>query len=137
MALDRALRGADPTTGEPAAKPATLGEALQAYENDRRAEHRALIRLARFGAPYQYKQPWYRHRIGKFFWTANVAFRLLLNKLTLGLVPPAAIIMMIERPDLSFRQIMRRADTASLVFKGMLIGIALCVGHAKRLLLAA
>jgi acyl-CoA synthetase (AMP-forming)/AMP-acid ligase II len=100
------VRGDDGTTQQ----PKQLGPALLSYQKNRRPEHAALIRLARFGSPYQYKQPWLRHRIGSMLWTANVIFRLLLNKVSLGRIPPAAIMIMATNHSFTFRQIMRRAD---------------------------
>ena len=81
----------------------------QSYDRDRVPEHKALIRLARFGAPYQYRQSWRRDRIGKFVWTANVILRTLLNKLSLGVIPPVPVILM-QDASLTYRQVMRRAD---------------------------
>jgi hypothetical protein len=66
--------------------------------------------LARFGAPYQYRQPHRIDRIRQTLWTANVALRLLLNKVTFGLVPKAAIMLASDTKLVSYRQIMRRAD---------------------------
>jgi hypothetical protein len=120
VALDRAMRGKNIETGEDLAKkPEHLGEALNNYQRNRRPEHRALIRLARFGAPFQYRQPWIRHRIGNFLWTANVVMRTMLNKVSLGIVPPPCIKLMSEK--LTFAQVMRRADTATLVFQLMAV----------------
>jgi 2-polyprenyl-6-methoxyphenol hydroxylase-like FAD-dependent oxidoreductase len=66
IALDRALRGDDIVKGNATGRfPASLGQALDRYQRNRVPEHRALIRLARFGAPYQYNQPWRRDRLGK------------------------------------------------------------------------
>lgn len=45
-------------------------------------EHRALIKLATCGAPYQYRQALLRDRLGRFFWTLNVVLRMGLNKLS-------------------------------------------------------
>jgi len=126
VALDHALSGQEIETGQDLeTKPTNLGVALENYQRNRGPEHRALIRLARFGVPYQYSQPWKRHRIGKFLWTANVAFRLLLNKISFGLIQPTCIILMTQNHELSFRQIMRRADTTALILK--LLGLAIFV----------
>ena len=123
VTLDRALRGSiDLQTGEclePSTemnKPLlTLGAALDRYQRNRGPEHRALIRLARFGVPYQYRQPWLRHRIGRWLWTANVVGRMLLHKVSLGYIPPAAVAMMASSgPEMTYRQIMRRADLTTL-----------------------
>ena len=136
LALDRSLRGVDIDTGkrneESADSSLTLGNALAKYQSNRKLEHRALIRLARFGAPYQYNQPWYRHRVGKFLWQMNVAFRLLLNKLSKNFIPPVAMLMTVQRPDLSYRQIMRRADTTTLVLRMAVIALAVLGFVAKR-----
>ena len=126
VALDRALRGVDIKSGkELIKKPANLAAALQSYQGNRGPEHRALIRLARFGAPFQYRQPWRRHRIGNLIWTANVAFRLLLNKISFGLIPPAAMVIMIQDQTLTFRQVMRRADLTALGLKLLSLSLLL------------
>jgi 2-polyprenyl-6-methoxyphenol hydroxylase-like FAD-dependent oxidoreductase len=109
-ALDRALQGKDILTNEASdTPPASLGDALKEYERVRAPEVEALIRLARFGSPYQYRQPLYRDRVGRILWTMNVAMRMILNKLSRGLIPPAAIIMAQDK-NMTFRKIMRRAD---------------------------
>ena len=51
VALDRCLRGQNVVSGESeGAPPKDLATALAIYEQDRAREHKALIRLARFGA---------------------------------------------------------------------------------------
>lgn len=63
VALDRALTGRNIGTGEPLPEPpTTLGDALLQYQRNRRPEHRALIRLARFGAPFQ---------VSKVYWSVG------------------------------------------------------------------
>jgi hypothetical protein len=113
VALDRALRGEDIVRGSSSSSatasfstPANLG--------------RALIRLARFGAPYQYNQSWLRDRIGKQLWTINVVFRVFLNKVSRGWIPTAAILVA-QRHELTYRQVMRRADATSIVIKASLV----------------
>jgi hypothetical protein len=65
--MDRALRGEDIVRGSSSNTLASttitksptapsLGQALDRYEQNRKGEHRAMIRLARFGSPYQYNQ---------------------------------------------------------------------------------
>jgi 2-polyprenyl-6-methoxyphenol hydroxylase-like FAD-dependent oxidoreductase len=113
VALDRALRD----TGKPSKTPVeTLGQALLNYQANRGPEHAALIRLARCGAPYQYRQPWIRDRIGRFLWMLNVVFRMVLNKLSAGLIPPAAMLIAQDHTK-SFRQVMRSASITSRVLK--------------------
>ena len=70
---------------------------------------KALIKLARFGSPYQYNQPLRMDRIGKKLWTINVIIRVLLNKVSFGVIPKPAIMMMAD-DNLTFKQVMRRAD---------------------------
>lgn len=128
VALDLALQDREidlcqdsvPPSWSPSASAPTLGQGLLRYQRNRRAEHGALIRLARFGSPYQYRQPWIRDRIGRVCWSANVAFRLLLNKATFGWVPPAAILLA-QNVNLSYRQVMRRADTTARVLQSTVL----------------
>jgi len=109
MALDRALK----------ASKGHIGPALKFYENDRGPEIKALIRLARFGSPYQYKQPLRIDRFRRFLWLSNVTLRLLLNKITFGFIPTASI-MLSQNPSLTYRQIMRRADAVTAGFTAVL-----------------
>lgn len=114
LALDNALSGIDIIRQVPLARsPTTLGAALEKYQANRRPEHRALIRLARFGSPYQYRQSWKRHRMGRNLWTLNVAGRMLLSKISGGILPKPAILLASD-PTLTFRQVMRQADAATL-----------------------
>eukprot|EP00532_Pseudo-nitzschia_australis_P015105 CAMPEP_0168279464 /NCGR_PEP_ID=MMETSP0141_2-20121125/20499_1 /TAXON_ID=44445 /ORGANISM="Pseudo-nitzschia australis, Strain 10249 10 AB" /LENGTH=527 /DNA_ID=CAMNT_0008222427 /DNA_START=239 /DNA_END=1821 /DNA_ORIENTATION=- len=91
----------------------TLGAALKEYERIRAPETRALIRLARFGSPYQYNQPWLKDRIGKKLWTANVIMRVFLNKLSFGIFPKPMILAASSK-KLTYRQLVRRADLGTL-----------------------
>eukprot|EP00545_Synedropsis_sp_CCMP1620_P013649 CAMPEP_0119028420 /NCGR_PEP_ID=MMETSP1176-20130426/38846_1 /TAXON_ID=265551 /ORGANISM="Synedropsis recta cf, Strain CCMP1620" /LENGTH=592 /DNA_ID=CAMNT_0006984545 /DNA_START=49 /DNA_END=1827 /DNA_ORIENTATION=+ len=114
-ALDRALKGKDIVTGNDSssAPPATLAEALETYERVRAPEVKSLIRLARFGSPYQYRQPEYRDRVGRTLWTMNVALRMLLNKLSMGLIPQAAILSAMDK-SVTYRKLMRRSDITTV-----------------------
>jgi 2-polyprenyl-6-methoxyphenol hydroxylase-like FAD-dependent oxidoreductase len=117
VALDRALKGLDVATGQPPKSPVeTLGQALLRYQANRGPEHAALIRLARCGAPYQYRQAWIRDRVGRFLWTMNVALRMFLNRVSAGLIPPAAILIAQDHTK-SFRVVMRRASVTSRTLK--------------------
>jgi hypothetical protein len=73
---------------------------------------KALIRLARFGSPYQYRQPDIMSRIGRLLWTWNVLIRLILNKVTFGLFPSQSILLA-QDDSLSFRQVMNKADSGT------------------------
>lgn len=133
LALDRALQGKDIRTGDQDSSPHTtvnnnnnnnLGKALRTYQRNRGPEHRALIRVARFGTPYQYRQAWPRDKVGRSVWFANFLMRVLLHKLTLGLVPPPAAVLMGDPQVLSFRQVMHRCDAFTLVVRGVVLGLA-------------
>ena len=142
VALDRALRGADMLTGEGGCpdgggKIATGGgvnyrEALGSYQRVREPEVRALIRLARFGSPYQYRQPLRLDRIGRKLYMANVALRLVLNKLTFGLIPPHCFFLAMD-PNMTFQRIMRRSDltAAGLTMAAMLAVVKITAGRSE------
>lgn len=126
VCLHRALSSLDTVTGEVQTtedtSKTTLARNLNRYQKQHAPEIAALIRLARFGAPYQYRQP---HRADMFLrtlWTMNVAVRLILNKLTFKLIQPSCIILS-QRPELTFRQVMRRADLTTLLFKALTLGV--------------
>lgn len=129
VCLDRALKGLDTETGEEITEKkkntkvtTTLQSNLERYQRQHSPETASLIRLARFGAPYQYKQPHRADRILRKLWTMNVAFRLILSKLTFGLIQPPCIILS-QNMDLTFRQVMRRADRTTAILKSCLVGI--------------
>jgi 2-polyprenyl-6-methoxyphenol hydroxylase-like FAD-dependent oxidoreductase len=122
VALDLALQGRDTVTGQSCKSTPTFKENIERYQKQHEPEIAALIRLARFGGPYQYKQP---HRIDRFrrnLWTFNVLFRMILNKLTFGLVPLQCLLLA-QNHELTFRQVMRRADTTSRTIKVSFLGL--------------
>ncbi|CAB9517697.1 Kynurenine 3-monooxygenase [Seminavis robusta] len=115
VALDRALRGKDIITGKEGETPANLGAALKEYERVQGPQIRSLIRISRFGFPYQYRQSWFRDRVGRLLLTSNIAFRMLLNKLSFGKIPPSCIVLL-QNSQLTYRQVMRRADLTTAAF---------------------
>ena len=120
LALDRALQGRDIETGQAKyAAPPSLGQALRNYQANRGPEHRALIRLSRFGAPYQYNQSWLRDRIGQKLWFGNFLFRMLLNKITFGIIPPPAAVLMNDSRAFTYRRIMQRCDSFNYVARAV------------------
>lgn len=136
VCLDRALSGLEPETGKEAAAAAdddattteksktALAANLERYQKKHAPEIAALIRLARFGAPYQYKQPHYADRALRMLWTLNVVMRLLLSKVSLGFIQPPCIILS-QNKELTFRQVMNRADRSTAVLKTLFItGVA-------------
>jgi len=125
VALGRALKGDDTVTGSSVKKSGNEPEFkanLDRYQAQHSPETAALIRLARFGAPYQYRQPHRIDRLRAKLWTANVLLRLLLNKLTFGLVPMQCILLS-QNAALTYRQVMRRADIASRSLKAIVFGV--------------
>ena len=111
IALDRALRGQDVDNGiELVNRPENLGSALENYQRNRGPEHRALIRLSLYSSSYQFNQPWRRHRIGKFFWSLKIRFRLWLHKISHGHIPASCRVLMKKRVDLTYRPVMRQVD---------------------------
>ncbi len=75
---------------------------------------KALIRIARFGAPYQYDQSPWKDRLAKKVWLANVMFKLFLKKITFGLFP-GQVMSILRNNDLTYRQVARRADAGTAV----------------------
>ena len=128
VALDRALRGQDISTGSPAvgdkANYFMLGDALDAYQKNRAPEHRALVQMAHCFAPYQYGQSRRRDQIGAFLWSLNVQVRVLLNKATFGWFPSAAYFIG-QNHDLTFRQVMFRANFGTLILRLLLCMVVL------------
>ncbi len=114
VALDRALRNVNTTKKDDGG--VRLGPALLAYQKNRSPEHAALIRIVRFASPYQYRQPWLRDRIGAQIWTMNFLFRMIVNKMSFGFIPPA-IFTLLSDPSLTYRKIMRRADITAFGFQ--------------------
>ena len=92
-----------------------LGGALDAYQADRGPETKALVKLARVGAPYQYQQASRILTIRRYLWSFNILLRITLNKLTLGLTPQPGVMQMMDS-QLTFKTIMKSADrlTAAL-----------------------
>ena len=128
VCLDRALSGLNTETGEKdgdtADKKPTLQANLERYQKQHAPEVAALIRLARFGAPYQYRQPHHADRVLRLLWTANVAMRLILNKLSFGVIQPPCIILSQNR-DLTFRQVMRKADRTTALLKTSVLAVVM------------
>mmetsp|Transcript_27508 Transcript_27508/g.40975 ORF Transcript_27508/g.40975 Transcript_27508/m.40975 type:complete len:564 (+) Transcript_27508:1180-2871(+) len=131
VCLDRALSGlddvesggkevGDAATDKTNKQTTTLEANLERYQKQHAPEIAALIRLARFGAPYQYKQPHRADRALRLVWTANVAMRLLLNKVSFGVIQPPCIILS-QNEDLTFREVMRRADRTTALLKTIVL----------------
>mmetsp|Transcript_30295 Transcript_30295/g.72630 ORF Transcript_30295/g.72630 Transcript_30295/m.72630 type:complete len:222 (+) Transcript_30295:929-1594(+) len=112
VALDEAL-----TNNE---KP---GEMATAYSKARKPETKALVKIATYGAPFQYGQSGGLLTVKKMLWTLNFAGRLILSKLSFGLTPPQLAIQ-ISQTNLPYSSVWKRAQilTFSLwtVFAGIM-----------------
>ncbi|OEU11337.1 hypothetical protein FRACYDRAFT_192784 [Fragilariopsis cylindrus CCMP1102] len=97
----------------------SLGRALTEYERIQAPETRALIRLARFGSPYQYNQPLRKDRLGKKLWTVNIAMRVILNKVTMGIFPKP-MILNASSNKMTYRKLVRQADMGTAVLMSVL-----------------
>mmetsp|Transcript_8021 Transcript_8021/g.11935 ORF Transcript_8021/g.11935 Transcript_8021/m.11935 type:complete len:550 (+) Transcript_8021:46-1695(+) len=113
VALDDALRGMSMDS-------INLANALASYEKVRGPEAKAVVRLARIGAPYQYGQSLILDRFGHILWAMNIAFRSFLSSMTFGITPLPAVRLMYHS-DLSYSQVMRRADALTTALMIILI----------------
>jgi kynurenine 3-monooxygenase len=93
------------------------------YFHSLQLQTKALIRLARFGSPYQYKQPHLRDKIGQKLWLINILTRAILSKITFGLVAQPVILTAFINPDIPFRRIMIHADITTVALWGTVFWI--------------
>lgn len=103
LLLGKAFEDAAASNGPEArstkAKTSFVSKALKSYQEKNGPEIRALVALARCGAPFQYRQASVIMKLRKTLWNTNIVLRILLNKITNGLSPkPAIILMMVRRP---------------------------------------
>lgn len=74
--------------------------ALKSYQEKNSRETRALIALARCGAPFQYPQLTMKRKFQKVLWSLNILLRVVLKKVTNGLSPkPALMLQMVSCPS--------------------------------------
>jgi len=105
-------------------------EALKAYQEKNAPETRALIALARCGAPFQYYQASMIRKFRKGLWSLNIVLRLLLNKVTNGLSPKPALMLMMD-PNMSFHRVMKKANTLTAVLWSSLLVVFLSLLRAR------
>ena len=74
----------------------------------------ALIRIARFGAPFQYGQFGGMLTVRKALWSVNFIARLMLNKFTKGLTP-LPMMSQLSDPNLRYTAIVKKADTFTTI----------------------
>jgi 2-polyprenyl-6-methoxyphenol hydroxylase-like FAD-dependent oxidoreductase len=99
LALDKALTE----------HPDRLGDMARAYGKARKAESAALVRMVRFGAPFQYGQFGGMTSVKRFLWTLNFFGRMLLHKCSLG-VSPRPVFVEVGDGYQKYSTVMRRAD---------------------------
>uniref|UniRef100_A0A7S3Q829 FAD-binding domain-containing protein n=1 Tax=Chaetoceros debilis TaxID=122233 RepID=A0A7S3Q829_9STRA len=99
-----------------------LGTKLRAYERIQGPETKALIRIARFGYPYQYDLPEPIFQLRKKLWIANAATRMLLNKLSFGAIPKC-MIMSVADHEVSYRKVARNADLTTAMLRAILLSV--------------
>ncbi|MDY6898209.1 MAG: NAD(P)/FAD-dependent oxidoreductase [Cyanobacteriota bacterium] len=97
-----------------------LSEALPLYESSRIADTKALIRLMQIGYPWQYNQAPIRKKI----WNINFLLRLALSKLLPFLFSPPAFFL-VQNHQLSYQEILMKADRTTRILYGILIIILL------------
>ena len=71
-----------------------VSKALKSYQEKNGPETRAIIALARCGAPFQYRQATTIMKLKKILWQTNIVLRIILNKVTNGFSPKPAIMLM-------------------------------------------
>jgi kynurenine 3-monooxygenase len=99
VALDRALGGHD-----------KVGDVAREYAKERGPESKALVRMVRFGAPFQYGQFGGVLTAQRLLWTFNFFGRMLLNKITFGLTP-RPVFVEVSDAHKKYSTVMRRGDT--------------------------
>jgi hypothetical protein len=77
------------------------------------SQSKALVKMVRVGAPFQYQQFGGILTVKKFLWTANFFARVLLHKATMKLTP-LPVFMQISDPDLKYTTALRRADVLTV-----------------------
>jgi kynurenine 3-monooxygenase len=103
-------------------KHETIGDAAQAFANLRKPENKALVKMVRVGAPFQYQQFGGMLTVKKFLWTANFFGRILLHKVTFGLTP-LPVFSQIADANVKYSTAMRRADTLTAILWTVAIGV--------------
>lgn len=104
LALDQAL----------SEHPDKVGDMARAYAAARKLESEALVRMVRFGAPFQYGQFGGMTSVKRTLWTVNFFGRMLLNKLTFG-ISPRPVFVEVGDGYKSYSSVMRKADRLTAV----------------------
>ncbi|MGB6298920.1 MAG: NAD(P)/FAD-dependent oxidoreductase [Rivularia sp. (in: cyanobacteria)] len=97
-----------------------FAEALPLYESLRLPDTKALIRLMQVGYPWQYNQA----PIRKKLWSINFLLRLSLSKVLPFLITPPAFFL-IQNHQLSYREILTKADRTTRILYGIMVIILL------------
>ena len=78
-----------------------------------------MVKICRYGNPYQFTRPGLKFKIGKKLWLLNLLVRGLLKKITFGLFPGQIVHILTTNEMLSYRQMARRADGGTVVLTAM------------------
>ncbi|KAL3911411.1 MAG: hypothetical protein SGARI_001659, partial [Bacillariaceae sp.] len=104
LALDQALEE----------HPDNVGDMARAFAKERGPESAAIVRMVRFGAPFQYGQFGGMTSVKKMIWTINFFGRMLLNKMTFGLTPRPVFVEVGDGYQ-KYSSVMRKADALTAV----------------------
>ena len=111
----------------------TIGDAAKAFAKLRKPENKALTKMVRVGAPFQYQQFGGMLTVKKLLWTFNFFGRVLLNKLTFGLTP-MPVFSQIADANLKYSTALHRADTLTALLWTVTLGVLVKVlGVAAKL----
>lgn len=97
-----------------------ISRALPLYESWRFPDVKALVRLAQIAYPWQYNQAPLRKRL----WSVNAILRVLLSKFLPQIFSPPAIFM-VSNHQLSYRDILKKADSTTRILYILGLGLAL------------
>jgi 2-polyprenyl-6-methoxyphenol hydroxylase-like FAD-dependent oxidoreductase len=112
LALDQALTD----------HPNSVSDMARQYATERKPESKAIVRMVRFGAPFQYGQFGGMTSVKKTMWALNFMGRMFLNKITLGL-SPRPVFVEVSDGYKKYSSVMRKADTLTAIFWASFAGI--------------
>lgn len=112
LALDQALTD----------HPNSVGDMARQYASERSPESKAIVRMVRFGAPFQYGQFGGLTSVKNTMWGLNFMGRMFLNKITFGL-SPRPVFVEVSDGYKKYSSVMRKADTLTTILWASFAGI--------------
>jgi 2-polyprenyl-6-methoxyphenol hydroxylase-like FAD-dependent oxidoreductase len=94
--------------------PNNVADMARDYAKQRGPESKAIVRMVRFGAPFQYGQFGGMTSVKKACWVLNFMGRMLLHKMTFGL-SPRPVFVEVSDGYKKYSSVMRRADTLTAI----------------------